>query len=178
MTAIIHDLAALPSGTRVFVDTNIFDLHFRGKSATCTALMSRIATGDVEAYVNTQILSDLLHKMMMAEAEKKGYITKRNASKLKYKLSIDRTINSQLIDYQTNFENLLAIGIKVLRISRKTLVETKLERSNYGLMTGDSLHLGTMNRHTIRLDNIVTQDGDFEHIPGLIVWKPNDVITT
>jgi len=61
------DLATLPFGTSVFVDTIIFDLHFRNKSATCTAFVERIARGEISAFVNTQVLSDLLHKLMLAE---------------------------------------------------------------------------------------------------------------
>lgn len=171
------DLAALPAGTRVFVDTNIFDLHYRDKSATCSAFISRVARGEVVAYVNTQVLSDLLHKLMLAEAYAKGFIPKRQASALKDKLKVDRALAATLTDYQTQFENTLAIGLRVLQISRKILVETKVERARHGLMTGDSLHLGNMNRHSTPVQDIVTHDGDFAHIPGLTVWEPMDVVS-
>jgi predicted nucleic acid-binding protein len=173
----VPDLAALPAGTRVFVDTNIFDLHYRGKSATCSAFINRVAGGEVVAYVNTQVLSDLLHKLMLAEAYAKGLISRRQASALKAKLKADRALVARLTDYQTQFENTLAIGLRVLRISQKILVETKTERAAHGLMTGDSLHLGNMNRHPIPLQDIVTYDGDFAHIPRLTVWEPMDVIS-
>jgi hypothetical protein len=62
------DLATLPRAASVFVDTNIFDLHYQGRSATCSAFMARVASGEVTAYVNTHVLSDLLHKLMLAEA--------------------------------------------------------------------------------------------------------------
>ncbi|MEQ8464548.1 type II toxin-antitoxin system VapC family toxin [Coleofasciculus sp. E1-EBD-02] len=176
MTATTRDLAHLPLGTRVFVDTIIFDLYFRSKSTTCAAFINRIAKREVYAYVNTQILSDLLHKLMLAEAVNKGYITRRSASKLKNKLSSNRSLASNLTDYQQQFEDILALGIKVLRISQKTLVETKRERTQYGLMTGDSLHLGTMNQHSTPIDNIVTHDSDFAHVPNLTIWTPMDVI--
>lgn len=170
------DLAALPAGTRVFVDTNIFDLHYRGKSATCSAFITRVARGEVVAYVNTQVLSDLLHKLMLAEAYAKGLITKRQASALKARLQTNRTLAARLTDYQEQFETTLAIGLKVLSINRKMLIETKAERIAHGLMTGDSLHLGNMNRHSIPLRDIVTHDGDFAHIANLTVWEPMDVI--
>jgi len=172
----VPDLAALPAGTRVFVDTNIFDLDYRGKSATCSAFITRVARGEVVAYVNTQVLSDLLHKLMLAEAYVKGLITRRQASALKERLQANRALAASLTDYQTQFENTLAIGLKVLRINRALLIETKDERATHGLMTGDSLHLGNMNRHGPPLRDIVTYDGDFAHIPSLTVWEPMDVI--
>ena len=128
------------------------------------------------AYVNTQVLSDLLHKLMLAEAYAKGLISKRQASVLKARLQANRTLAARLTDYQTQFENTLAIGLRVLPISRKILVETKVERTRHGLMTGDSLHLGNMNRHSTPLQDIITHDSDFAHIPGLTVWEPMDVI--
>lgn len=170
------DLAVLPVGARVFVDTNIFDLHYRGKSATCSAFITRVARGEVVAYVNTQVLSDLLHKLMLAEAYTKGLITRRQASALKACFKADRTLATGLTEYQTQFENTLAIGLRVLRISRGLLIETKVERATHGLMTGDSLHLGNMNRHATPLRDIVTYDSDFAHISGLTVWEPVDVI--
>jgi hypothetical protein len=52
----------------------------------------------------------------------------------------------------------------------------KMERTTHGLMTGDSLHLGNMNRHRVPLRDIVTHDGDFAHVLSLIVWEPMDVV--
>lgn len=170
------DLAGIPAGANVFVDTNIFDLHFMGSSVTCTAFFGRVARGEVTAYVNMQVLSDLLHKLMLAEAYSKNLIDKRSAAKLKSLLVSNRSIATNLVDYQSQFESTLAIGLRVLRITRMLLVETKVERYNYGLMTGDSLHVGNMNRHAIHIQDIVTYDGDFNHIPALTVWTPMDVI--
>lgn len=171
------DLVSLPNNTRVFVDTNIFDLHYRSKSATCTAFINRIAQGNVTAYVNIQVLSDLLHKLMLAEACAKGLIPSRTAQKLKKFLARDRTLATALADYQTHFENTIAIGLEVLNINQKLLIDTKVERMAHGLLTGDSIHLGTMKREKLPLNDIVTHDGDFSHIDGLTVWTPMDVIT-
>jgi predicted nucleic acid-binding protein len=171
------DLMLLPNIMRVFVDTNIFDLHYRGKSASCTAFIERIAQGEITAYVNIHVLSDLLHKLMLAEAYAKGLIASRSAQKLKTCFARDRTLATTLADYQTHFENTLAIGLNVFNINQRLLITTKMERMSYGLLTGDSLHLGTMNREKVPLKDIATHDGDFSHISGLTVWTPMDVIT-
>jgi hypothetical protein len=111
------DLRDLPDGSRVFVDTNIFDLAYRAASASCVDLIERIARGEITAYVNIQVLSDLLHKLMLMEAQQKKIIAK---------------------------------------------------------------HLGCMNRcknsrRKAPLCDIVTYDGDFDHIVGVTVWRPQDV---
>jgi len=177
------DLTLLPDGTSVFVDTNIFDLHFQMKSISCTNFLTRIASGEIDAYVNTLVLADLLHKLMTAEAYIKNCIKRRSASELRDYLKKRHGKPLPLGDYQTQFENALALGLRVLPINEKLLVETKIERTNFYLMTGDSLHLGCMNRHTMKrrkvpLHDIVTQDSDFAHIPGLTVWEPTDVPRT
>lgn len=170
------DLATLPSGTSVFVDTIIFDLHFRNRSATCTAFVERIARGEISAFVNTQVLSDLLHKLMLAEAQLKGLIPHRSAKELRDRLTTNRTIMGNLTDYQVQFENTLAIGIKVLSVTGKRLRESKKERMTHGLMVGDSLHLCNMNRCAVPLCDIVTHDGDFNHVADIVVWEPMDVV--
>jgi predicted nucleic acid-binding protein len=170
------DLSALPIGVSAFVDTNIFILYFRNRSAICSSFIERIARGEVTAYVNTQVLSDLLHKLMLAEACAKGLIPKQSAAQLKNCLLANRTMAANLVDYQSQFENILGIGLKVLPITSKLLVDTKVERRTHGLMTGDSLHMGNMNYHSTPIRDIVTYDGDFAHIPNINVWEPMDVV--
>ena len=70
------DLSVLPDGIKVFVDTNIFHYHLKGESMSCTNFIIRIAKREIEAYVNTQVLSDLLHKLMITEAIAKGCMFK------------------------------------------------------------------------------------------------------
>jgi len=172
----VADLITLPSQTRVFVDTIVFSLHFGGRSATCSAFVTRIARGDIKAYVNAQVLSDLIHKLMLAEACTKGFINNRKASELRALLENNRSVAASLIDYQHQFESLINIGIRVLPITRKLLIETKAERRAHGLMTSDSLHLGNMNRLENPILDIATYDRDFSHIPNINSWEPMDVI--
>ncbi|MGH9941831.1 MAG: type II toxin-antitoxin system VapC family toxin [Pyrinomonadaceae bacterium] len=80
------------------------------------------------------------------------------------------------LDCQQNISDVLAFGVKVLNISRRTIIESVYERQAYGLMTNDSVHLHTIANHRIPLSNLVTQDSDFAHIPTLTVWQPRDVI--
>jgi len=172
----VEDLTTLPTGTSVFVDTIIFDLHFKSKSIQCSALMRRIALREITAYVNTQVLADLLHKSMLAEAFSKMLITSPNHQKLKKLFDRDRSAAIRLIDCQRNVEDVIAFGVKILNITRRTIIDSQHERHHYGLMTNDSLHLHTMANHRLPLSHIVTQDGDFGHVGTITVWQPQDVI--
>jgi len=172
----VPDLAQIPSGTKVFVDTNIFYLHFQGRSISCTAFIERIARGEIEAYANTEVLSDLLHKLMLYEAVQKGLITDAKAHLLRRHLNTTRDAIGTLPDHQNQFEQTLAGGVAVLMVSPKLLRITKRERITHGLMTNDSIHLGNMLYKREPLADIATNDADFEHITAITVWKPTDVI--
>jgi predicted nucleic acid-binding protein len=176
VSAIIQDIDALARNTRVFADTNIFDLYYRQKSKSCLTFMERLRTGDVYAYVNTQVLSKLIHKLMLAEAYQKGYIKRANAKQLKDWLTNNRDQGATLVTYQQQIEDLLTQAhVKVLHMNRELVIETKLERVVYGMMTSESLQLGNMNRCKPMLTNIVSTSSEFEHIQGITVWKPMDV---
>ena len=170
----VYNLTALPSGSRIFVDTNIFSLHFSGQSVSCTALIQRITFGQVEAFVNSRVLLDLIHKLMLKEAEGKNYISRARASELRAWLSGNRSNGALLSDYHSYFEKVLELGLRYIHTTEKLLVDTKSERETHGVMAGDSLHLGCMRRRSIA--NIVTNDGDFDHISHVNIWKPLDVI--
>jgi predicted nucleic acid-binding protein len=42
--------------------------------------------------------------------------------------------------------------------------------AQFGLLTNDALVVALMRRHS--LTNLVTNDDDFDTVPGLTVWKP------
>ena len=170
------DLAALPLGSRVFVDTNIFHYCYAGRSATCFAFVRRIARGEITAYVNTLVLSDLMHKLMLSEAKDKGFINGLSARQLKTWLAANRQSAGLLVDYQQQFNDTLTIGLKTLNVTQAMMRRTQTERCDHGLMTTDSLHLGCMIRSHVQLTDIATKDGDFGHITGVTLWEPQDVI--
>jgi len=160
----------------VFVDTNVFFLFFAKRSVSCDTFLAMVSRGKVVAFVNTEVLSDLLHKLMLLEAKAKGLTAECQATQLRTCLSRDRSRAKDLTAYQEQFEDLLTIGLKVLRITKRLLVATAEERAAHGLLTNDSLHLGTMLRHHPGVTDIVTHDGDFQHIEGITVWFPDDVL--
>lgn len=175
------DLNDLPTGTRVFVDTNIFDYAFDTRSLSCASFLTRVALREVKAYVNTQVLSDVIHKLMLKEAYQKGFISTLSGGvpKLKECFKRDPTKATQLVEYQQQFEAWLSL-MHVVPITKKLLIETKVDRANYALLTGDSIHIGTMNRcrenrRDAPLYDIVTNDDDFALIASVTVWKPQDI---
>ncbi len=50
------------------------------------------------------------------------------------------------------------------------IVEAATLSAQCGLLTNDALIVALMRRHG--LTNLVTNDDDFDSVPGLTVWKP------
>ena len=48
-------------------------------------------------------------------------------------------------------------------------------RSQYGLLTNDSLILAAMEENGV--DSLATRDSDFDHISNLKIYKPTDINT-
>src|SRR5919109_627334 len=66
----LEDLAALPSGRRVFIDANIFIYHFAQTplSAPCTAFLRRVEIGDIQGTTSVVVLAEVAHRLMVLEA--------------------------------------------------------------------------------------------------------------
>ena len=64
------DLAALPSGSRVFIDANIFIYHFARSplTASCTAFLQRVEVGELEGITSVVTLAEAAHRLMILEA--------------------------------------------------------------------------------------------------------------
>ena len=63
------DLAALPSGGRVFIDANIFIYHFTHTplTAACTKFLQRVEVGDIEGITSVITLAEVAHRLMILE---------------------------------------------------------------------------------------------------------------
>ena len=61
-------LESIPSGTRVFIDANIFIYHFTGVSTECSDFLNRCERRDLEGITSANVLLEVLHRLMMVEA--------------------------------------------------------------------------------------------------------------
>ena len=69
------DIKALPGGTACLVDANIFIYHLANLSDECSKFVERVGRYEVQAFITTTIVAEVLHRRMMAEALAKQLIT-------------------------------------------------------------------------------------------------------
>jgi len=75
----------LPAGTHLFLDANIFVYAFLGSSSQCRDLLSRCATEQVFGITTLDVVNEVTHRMMLAEAVGRGVIKRDSARDLRGK---------------------------------------------------------------------------------------------
>lgn len=106
---------------------------------------------------------------MLAEAVAKGVITRQNATAPKGKW---RDV-AKLDDYWSLTSRIFELNIFIAGADESHLRRAQSIRSDYGLLTTDSLILAAMNE--LGIDCLASRDGDFDHISSLNLYKPTDI---
>lgn len=100
------DINQLPKGSRCFVDANILLYYLGGLSAEIREFLHRVIDEEIEAYINTVVVAEVLHRRMMAEAVASGIVT---ISKVLNKLKAQPQLITQLSDYIVDLDDLLMV---------------------------------------------------------------------
>lgn len=163
-------LDALQDGEKVFIDANIFVYHFGKLSTDCKKFLVRCCRGEVIAYTSTSIIAEVLHRLMIVEAVKKGYIPSKNPVK---QLKRHPEIIKQLSDYNSDTATIQEMNIIILELTQRHIEQSATIRGTEGLLTNDSLILAAMQDADIT--NLATNDNDFTDVSWLKVYQPSDV---
>ena len=163
-------LADLQGGDSVYIDANIFIYHFGGKSAECRVFLGRCARREVLGYTSTATLAEVLHRLMMAEAIPRGPVNAKTAVK---QLKEKPELVKQLTKYNEDVNQIGQMNLTILSLTPEVLTRSEAVRKREGLLTNDSFVVVFMHEHG--LTKLATADADFERVPGLEVYKPNDL---
>ncbi len=160
----------LQQGDRVFVDANIFVYHCNGTSSECKQFLLRCSRKEIQGVTSTSVIAEVLHRLMIAEAVRKGYVSQKNPVK---KLKSHPEIIKTLSDYVQDVKNLYDMNLTILPLTPECIDESADIRRKEGLLTNDSLIVTTMKNAGIT--KLATNDNDFDHISWLEIYKPADV---
>ena len=165
----VQDLSNLPPASNVLLDANIFVYAFSGQSAQCLELLTRCATEDVIGVTTVEVVNEVCHRMMLAEAVAKGVITRARAVDLKGKVADIRGFT----EYWLQTARIFSLNILVLGLAESRIRRAQHMRTLYGLLTNDSVILAAADEYGI--DCLATKDGDFDHVSSVRVYKPTDL---
>ena len=163
------DLAAIPSGIRVFIDANIFIYHFTHTplTAACTKFLHRVEVGDVEGITSVITLAEVAHRLMLLEAIQIHGLSSHVAVR---KLKENPALVQHLSGYKVVSETVPGFNVAVETITSTHLRTAQSLSVAYGLLTNDSLTAAVMQ--SLSLTDLASNDPDFSLVPALTVWRP------
>jgi predicted nucleic acid-binding protein len=166
---LVERIDNLPAGTRLFLDANIFVYAFLGHSDQCRELLARCATEQVLGITTLDVVNEVTHRMMLAEALGSGVIKRDRVRDLRGKW---REV-AKLTEYWTQTSAIFGLNILVLPTDEARLRRAQTIRTRHGLLTNDSLIVAVMEEFEIQ--SLATRDDDFDHVSELTVYKPTDI---
>lgn len=160
----------ISSHSKVFLDTNILLYAVTDHprfGQWCNTLLDRIHRADVAGYVSAVVLNEFIHKLIIGEvAQKTGLKPGQVIQYLKRKPEALEELEAYAIvdEVDTRYDLIiLEVTADIFRMARRLM-------QAYRLMSNDALHLAVMQKSN--LQNLVTNDSDFDGIEGVHVWKP------
>ena len=139
----LEGIANLPAGAHLFLDANIFIYAFLGHSIQCRNLLGRCASEQVFGITSFEVVNEVTHRLMVAEALGTGVIKRDRVRDLRGK----RREIAELTEYWAQTSAIFGLNILVLPSDEARLHRAQSVRSRYGLLTNDSLILAAMEEN-------------------------------
>lgn len=162
--------SGVESGTKLYIDANIFVYASNGASRECRELIDRCDRREVNAYTGIHVLLEVAHRIMTIEAVDKGLVTPGNVPR---KLRRRPELVSQLQDHSAAIRYILEMNIEIMQIDARILETSANLRAQMGFLVNDSISLAMMQRR--RIPAIATNDRDFQRVNWLEVHLPSDL---
>ena len=164
------NFANLATGDAVFVDANTLTYHFEPHARwgpACTHLLQRIENQQLAGYTSAPVIGEVSHRLMTIEAHR---LLGWPIAGIGNRLRTNPTEVRKLGLFRTAVENLLQSRLHVLTVTPAHLVTGLALSQQIGLLTNDALIVAVMQAHG--LNKIVSNDADFDRVPGLARYAP------
>ena len=162
------NLHQVPSGTRIFIDSNIFlYIFFKhpkwGKS--CLEFIKRTEEMDIQGIVDDFVYNEVMHKLMVTAIVNRFHCSPQEAI-----TSVKKTpeILKNFPALRKAGEMLQAMNLKV--ISGPFFPQSFALMQEHHLLITDAVNIAAMNKE--KVIHIASNDKDFSRVPGLSVWRP------
>src|SRR5437660_706334 len=128
-------LPSLPDGSDVLLDANVLVYALCDLSEQCTDLLLRCEREEISGFATVEIVNEACHRLMVAEAYSRGLISRPNASSLRGKSDVIKS----LTEYPTQLDRVLSSNLLILDLETARLRLAQRARDQFGLMTNDSM---------------------------------------
>jgi predicted nucleic acid-binding protein len=162
-------LSEIRSGASVFVDASILIYHFTGFSDECSAFLSRVERGDLQASTGATTVLEVAHRLMMFEAAEHGLATPHPAARLAKRPDLVRN----LAKYHFQMSRIYDWRLAVLPLPDNFLAKSHEYRHMHGLLINDSLV--PMYMREAGIATLASADSSFDRIPWIKRVGPSDL---
>jgi predicted nucleic acid-binding protein len=163
------NLRDIVNGSTLLIDTNVLLYARNRRSPQCRELLLRCEQGAVNGVITLTTLAEFSHRCMIQEAQGNGMVGSNPARALSERPELVRQLNA----YAESVRNLLDCALIVAESHPQDILVALEIQKQHGLLTNDSINLAIARRHGIK--DIATADKSFDKVPGLIVYKPEDI---
>ena len=164
------DFGLPPADQVCFIDANILYYSFVSLptvSDYCTILSKEIVTGARRAATISSAVADAVHKVMCSEVVK---VHQRPRAGLIGWIKKHPHALEQLTEFNQAADEFSKMPLHWLPVGSALLVDAGKIAVRHGLMINDALNVAAMRANG--LAHLVTNDDDFDRVPGITVWKP------
>jgi predicted nucleic acid-binding protein len=162
----------LKDGSSIFIDANIFIYHFYKESKLNPAssnFLERAEKRNISGFTSISIVQEVTHRMMIAEAV--AILPDVNRKDMVGYLKAHSDIVKKLIIHQSIPEKITSFNLEIISADIRTIERSQHMKRRYGFLSNDALSLQIME--DLKINNLASNDSDFERVPFIMVHKPS-----
>jgi len=164
----LNNLSKIPRGSLVFIDSNIFTYFLLRDSVyfnNTVQFLKKVESGDIIGFINSIVISEVLFNYVKAQICREYDIKPKAFIKfVKRKPESIGDVDIFEVEEIFTITNLNIIDAPMNDFSMLRKAHKK------SLLSNDAFHLLTMEY--LNIENIATNDSDFERINDIAMWKP------
>lgn len=162
--------AAIPAGSALFVDANIFIQHFGWDPVlqpVCQQLLERIARQELAGFTSTHAVSEMAHRLMTLEAITVNGLP---VAGIAQRLRKNPAEVQKLSRFRQAIQGIPQFNIQVLPIPESLLDAAAAISQTTGLLTNDALIVAVMQSNG--LTQVASTDHDLDRVAGIVRYAP------
>ncbi len=167
----MNELSNIPESSKVFIDSNIFTYFLLKREEYYNStknFLKRIDEREIIGLINSVVISETYFNYIRIKISEKYRINLKDVvKKIKEDPKILGEISIDVVDDTFRLDNL-----NILEYTPEISIKDFI--ADYLLLPNDAIHAATCKSYVI--DNIATNDSDFERVDFLKVWKSLKII--
>jgi predicted nucleic acid-binding protein len=170
------NLSDLESGFSIFIDANIFIYHFSKESKFNPAssdFLERVESREVYGFTSIPVVQEVTHRMMIIEAA--AILVEIKPKDLVKYLKKHPEAVQKLVTHQSIPAKIRSFNLEIISPDIETLVRSQQIKRKYGFLSNDALSVQILE--DLRINNLATNDSDFERVDFIKVYKPSAPIS-